>query len=95
MGRGCGILMRKIVQELEGSEKKVLTRAALEDALCPLGFRSDNILRAIRTLDSIHVAAYREGRFAETSTVHLYVPVPLEEAWSDDQIYALLAGMQD
>ena len=93
MSRGPGLLMRKIVGELEGAENKSASRAELEDALCPLGFRSDNILRAIRTLDAMYVAAYREGRFAHDSTVHLFVPV--ERPLTNEEVYALLDKMME
>jgi hypothetical protein len=91
MGRGKGYLMRRIVAELEASDDGTLTRAQLEDALVPLGFRSDNILRSIRALDRIHVLRLREGRFAETSKVILSQPV--ETRIPEDEILALLRSM--
>jgi hypothetical protein len=93
VSRGPGLLMRKIVAELEGAENKSASRAELEDALCPLGFRSDNILRAVRTLDAMHVVSYREGRFAHDSTVHLFVPV--ENPMTNEEVYALLDKMME
>jgi len=88
VSRGPGLLMRKIVAELEGAENKSANRAELEDALCPLGFRSDNVLRSIRTLDAMYVAAYREGRFAHDSTVHLFQPV--ENPLTNEEVYELI-----
>jgi hypothetical protein len=76
-------LMRLIVELLSDAEEGTMTRAQLEDELVPLGFRSDNILRAIRTLDRLHVLRLKEGRFAETSRVRLFRvvenPIPEEE----------------
>ncbi len=87
------MLMRKIVAELEGAENKSASRAELEYALCPLGFRSDNLLRSIRVLAAMYVAAYREGRFAHDSTVHLFVPV--ERPLTNEEVYALLDKMME
>ena len=84
--------MRKIVEALTAAEDGTLTRAQLEDALVPLGFRSDNILRSIRSLDRIHVLRLTEGRFAETSRVVLFRPV--ETRIPEDEILAILRRMQ-
>jgi hypothetical protein len=92
MSKGPGFLMRRVVDELEATDDGTLTRAELEDALVPLGFRSDNILRAIRALDHIHVLRLAEGRFAETSRVILSQPV--ETPIPEDQILALLKSMR-
>jgi len=93
VSRGPGLLMRKIVAELEGAENKSASRAELEDALCPLGFRSDNILRAVRTLHSLRVAYYQEGRFPETSRVS--IPQPVENPLSNEEVFALIDKMMD
>jgi hypothetical protein len=92
MSRGWGYLMRRIVNELDVAEDGTLTRAELEDALVPLGFRSDNILRAIRALDRIHVLRLAEGRFAETSRMILSQPV--EIPIPEDQILDMLKSMR-
>jgi hypothetical protein len=91
MGKGPGFLMRQVVKELEAAEDGTLTRAELEDALVPLGFRSDNILRAIRSLNRIHVLRLAEERFAETTRVILFQPV--ETPIPEDQILAMLLSM--
>ena len=83
--------MRQVVKELEAAEDGTLTRAELEDALVPLGFRSDNILRAIRSLNCIHVLRLAEERFAETTRVILFQPV--ETPIPEDQILAMLLSM--
>jgi hypothetical protein len=64
----------------------------LTGSLVPLGFRSDNILRAIRALDRIHVLRLAEGRFAETSRVMHFRPV--ETPIPEDQILAILKSMR-
>jgi hypothetical protein len=81
-------LMRLIVELLSDAEEGTMTRAQLEDELVPLGFRSDNVLRAIRTLERLYVLRLREGRFASTSRVTLFRPV--ENPMSDDEILAIL-----
>ena len=86
------MLMRKIVAELEGAENKSASRAELEYALCPLGFRSDNLLRSIRVLAAMHVVSYREGRFAHDSMVHLFVPV--ERPMTNEEVFELLASLE-
>jgi hypothetical protein len=92
MSKGPGFLMRRVVKELEAAEGGTLTRAELEDVLVPLGFRSDNILRAIRALDRIRVLRLAEGRFAETSKVMLFRPV--ETPIPEDQILAMPKSMR-
>ncbi len=92
MSRGAGYLMRRVVEELDVADDGTLTRAQLEDALVPLGFRSDNILRAIRRLDRLHVLRLAEGRFAETSRVMLFRPV--ETPIPEDQILAILESLR-
>jgi hypothetical protein len=89
MSKGPGFLMRRVVEELEATDDGTLTRAELEDVLVPLGFRSDNVLRA---LDRIHVLRLAEGRFAETSRVILSKPV--EIPIPEDQILAILKSMR-
>jgi hypothetical protein len=84
--------MRRIVEHLSAAEGSTLTRAQLEDELVPLGFRSDNILRAVRSLERFHICRLEEGRFAETSRVRLFRPV--EEPMSDAEIFAVLEGMR-
>ena len=83
--------MRKIVEALTAAEDGTLTRAQLEDALVPLGFRSDNILRSIRALDRNHIVRLKEGRFAETSKVILAQPI--ETPIPEDEILAMLRSM--
>jgi hypothetical protein len=92
MSKGSGFLMRKIVEALTAAEDGTLTRAQLEDALVPLGFRTDNILRSIRALDRRRVLRLAEGRFAETSRVILSQPVktPIPE----DEILAMLKSIR-
>jgi hypothetical protein len=92
MSRGLGLLMRMIVERLTEAENSTMTRAQIEDQFVPLGFRSDNILRAIRTLDRLHVLRLREGRFAETSRVRLFRPV--ENPIPDDELLAILRRLE-
>jgi hypothetical protein len=92
MSKGLGFLMRRVVEELDAADDGTLTRAELEAALVPLGFRSDNIFRAIRALERIHVLRLAEGRFAETSRVILSQPV--ETPIPEDQILAMLKSMR-
>jgi hypothetical protein len=82
--------MREILRLLESSEGKSMTRRELDDELCPRGFRSDNVLRSIRTLDAMYEVAYREGRFPETCTVVLFQPVA--DPIPDDVILKILEG---
>ena len=93
MSRGPGLLMRRVVGELEKAENKSASRAELETTLCPQGFRSDNILRAVRTLHSLRVAYYQEGRFPETSRVS--IPQPVENPLSNEEVFALIDKMMD
>ena len=90
MSRGPGLLMRRVVEELKKVEGKTRTRRELEEALCPQGFRSDNILRAVRTLAAMHAVGYAEGRFADDSRVSL--PQPLLPLTNEqlDELLALL-----
>ncbi len=88
MSRGPGYCMREIVRLLENAEGESMTRRELEDALCPRGFRSDNILRAVRTLASMYKVGYLEGRFPETSRITL--PQPVANPIPDEEIYRLL-----
>jgi hypothetical protein len=92
MSKGPGFLMRRVVEELDAAGDGTLTRAELEDALVPLGFRSDNIFRAIRALDRRHVLRFAEGRFAETSRV--IISQPVETPIPEDEILASLRRMQ-
>ena len=87
------MLMRRIVGLLEESEGKTRTRAELEAVLCPQGFRSDNVLRAIRTLTSMYKVGYVEGRFPETCRVSL--PRPVEKPRTNEEVYALIAKLEN
>lgn len=88
MSRGPGLLMRRVIAELKKAHSHCLTRRQLEDRLCPEGYRSDNVLRAVRTLARMYKVSYVERRFPEDSTVHL--PIPVENPIPEEEIYALL-----
>ncbi len=90
VGRGPGLLMRMVVAELEKTETKIMTRSQLEEVLCSedVGFRSDNLLRAIRTLARMYEVWHVERRFPDDSTVSL--PRRVENPLSHEQILALL-----
>ena len=91
VGRGPGFLMRRVAAELENAEGKAMTRRELEAVLLPQGFRSDNLLRSIRTLAAMRKVHFREGRFSDTSTVRLFEPVanPL----SNERVAEILAEL--
>ena len=94
MSRGPGYCMRRVKDEVEKAGNKSMTRRELEDVLCgEEGFRSDNVLRSIRTLHSLRVAYYQEGRFPETSRVS--IPQPVENPLSNEEVFALIDKMMD
>jgi hypothetical protein len=90
VSRGSGLLMRRVVAELEKTETGTMTRRQLEEVLCSedVGFRSDNLLRSVRVLAHRYEVGYVERRFPDNSTVSL--PRRVENPLSDEQIYALL-----
>ena len=85
------MLMRLIIELLAQAEDSTMSRAQIEDALVPLGFRSDNILRALRSLERFRVLRMKEGRFPETSFVGLFQPV--EKPIPNEEVFAILDSL--
>ena len=85
MSRGHGYLQRRIMRIVERGG--ATTRAALEDHLEPEGYRSDNVLRALRGLSRAGLLEFREARFASNSVVGPPKPV----FFSDEEIMAMLS----
>ena len=85
MSRGHGYLQRRIMRIVERGG--ATTRAALEDHLEPEGYRSDNVLRAVRGLSRAGQVEYREARFPSNCTIRPPRPI----GFSDEELGALLA----
>lgn len=85
MSRGQGYLQRRIMRIVERGG--ATTRAALEDRLGREGFRSDNVLRAIRSLSGAGLVEFREARFASNSVVGPPKPI----FFSDEEVMAMLS----
>ena len=93
MGRGPGLCMRRIIETVEKREDRRMSRADIEAVLCEReGFRSDNVLRAIRALARMHECGYTERRFKEDCIVTLPTPLP---PLSNEEVYALIAKLED
>ncbi len=91
MSRGEGQLQRRILRLVEKAVQRgdgSLSRRELEDHLEPEGYRSDNVLRALRGLARAGLIEYREARFASNSVVH--PPRPFTP-FSDEEITQMLS----
>jgi len=89
LSRGCGYLQRRLLRLVEKAERRgdVLTRRDLEDRLCAEGYRSDNVLRAIRGLARAGKVRYVERRFASNCLIRpprTFIP------FTDEQIFEML-----
>ncbi len=85
MSRGEGLLQRKILRLVERAARRgdgPLTRRDLENRLCQQeGFRSDNVLRAIRGLARSGRVEYMERRFPSNCLIRPPKPfVPFTDA---------------
>jgi len=91
VSRGHGYLQRRILRLVEKAQLRgdaPLTRRDLENRLEPEGYRSDNVLRAIRGLSRAGLAEFREARFAANSVVS--PPKPFAP-FSDEEIMNMLS----
>ncbi len=90
MSRGEGLLQRRILRLVEKAVQRgdgSLTRRELEDHLEPEGYRSDNVLRALRGLSRAGLLEYREARFPSNCTIRPPKPI----FFSDEAIMAMLS----
>jgi hypothetical protein len=71
MSRGSGRLMRRIVEIVEGTPERKMSRKDLDDVLVAEGYYPQNTLRAIRSLERKYLVSLKEGPSREDSVVCL------------------------
>ena len=84
--------MCRVLTLLEEAPGRRLSRAELEKALEPEGFRPDNVLRAVRALSRMWLVGLTERRLKAESWVIL--PEKVEDPLSDEEVLALLRMAQ-
>jgi hypothetical protein len=92
LARGCGRLMRRILQVLETTPGRKLDRLALERVLVAEGFDASNVLRSLRALSQRHLVAFEDRRHKRESLVAL--PRKFQRI-AEVEILALLAEIKD
>jgi hypothetical protein len=89
MSSGPGRLMRRIVEVVEATENRTMTRRRLEEVLVAEGYDRSNALRALKRLADRRRVSLREGRTLDESYVSVPRPVRM---FSDDEILAMMEG---
>jgi hypothetical protein len=93
MSRGPGRLQRQIVQRLEASPGRNLSRRALEERFAGRGkYTSSNLRRALVGLERRGHIILEEGRTLDESYVHLPSPI---EPLSHEVVSELLTELRD
>jgi hypothetical protein len=87
MSRGCGRLMRRIVEIVEGAPERKMSRKDLDEVLVAEGFFPQNTLRAIRSLARRHLVSLKDGHSKETSFVRLLQKI---RVFSEDEIAEII-----
>lgn len=90
MSRGPGRIERGILTLLALSPENRLSRCQLEEALCEhRGHTSSNVLRAIRSLQRIHVVSFDDRADKSQACVELIPAKPV----SNERVFGLLAEL--
>jgi hypothetical protein len=87
MSRGCGRLMRRIVEIMEGAPERKMSRKDLDEVLVAEGFFPQNTLRAIRSLARRHLVSLKDGNSKERSFVRLLQKI---RVFSEDEIAEII-----
>lgn len=84
--------MRRILTLLEEAPERRLSRAELEKELVEReGYRSDNVLRALRSLAARYLISFVERRFKASSFA---ARPPPAEPLSDEEVFRLLRQLE-
>ena len=83
LSRGSGRLQRRILELLEQSPERKMSRKHLDEVLVELeGFDPSNVLRAVRSLARQRLVIFEDGHTKENSFVRLPPKIePIPESW--------------